>query len=103
MKTSNEQNKYLQAQERVKELKKFYSNLFSYCIFILLLAGLNYYINELRHPWFLWAALGWGIGLVFLAIKTFGIFNILGKDWEEKKIKEFMEKDEYSSQKNIWE
>jgi hypothetical protein len=36
--------------------------------------------------WFLWPMFGWGIGVVFHAVNVFGI----GKNWEEKKIRELM-------------
>jgi hypothetical protein len=93
MKTENKDSQYFRAKERVAEIKKFYSSIFFYVIFIGFLAGLNYYTNEWRYPWFLWAAFGWGIGLAFQAAKAFGWNPILGKDWEERKIKEFMEEE----------
>ncbi|MDW9381233.1 2TM domain-containing protein [Chryseobacterium sp. JV558] len=80
---------YRKASRRVKELKEFYGNLTSYCIIIPFLALLNL-MTAPGHFWFFWPALGWGIGLAFHAISVFGI----GKNWEEKKIKELMEKDE---------
>jgi len=49
--------------------------------------------------WFLWAAFGWGLGLAFKAIKVFGMNPFFGKDWEERKIREFMKEDE---QQNKW-
>ncbi len=49
--------------------------------------------------WFLWAAFGWGIGLAFKAVKVFGLNPFLSRDWEERKIREFMEEDE---QQNRW-
>ncbi len=104
MNASDKQSKYQRAKEHVKRLKSFYTNLIFFLVFITFLAGVNYYVNHLRNPWFLWAAFGWGIGLLFQAVKTFNLFNIFGKDWEERKIKQFMEEDEdYSNPKNIWE
>ena len=69
-------------------------SLASFIIFIGFLATLNYYTNEWRYPWFLWAAFGWGIGLFFQAAKAFDFMNLLGKDWEAKKMKEFMEEED---------
>lgn len=88
------ENKYLRAKERVQEVKKFYMSLLSYVVFIGFLAGLNYYIDGWSYPWFLWAAMGWGIGLVFQGIKAFGKNPFFGKNWEERKIKEFMQEEE---------
>ena len=94
MEQRSKESKYIRAKERVEELKKFYGNLTSYVIVISGLAALNYYVNEWRYMWFLWAALGWGIGIVFHAIGTFGFNPFFGKDWEERKIKEFMDNEQ---------
>jgi len=101
MRDFDKENSYLRAKERVAAIKKFYTSLLSYIVFIAMLAGINYYTNEWSHPWFLWAAFGWGIGLVFHAFKAFGWMPFMNKDWEERKIKEFMENDDDSS-KNRW-
>lgn len=91
---TNEQEKYRKAKEHVEELKKFYIHLMSYVIVIGFLGGINYFDNQWRYPWFLWAAFGWGIGLAFHAAKTFEINPMYNKDWEERKIKEYMEREE---------
>ena len=64
------------------------------------MAILNYWTNEWRNMWFLWAAFGWGIGIIFHAIKTFNLNPFFGKGWEERKIKEIMREDEHQ---NRWE
>ena len=94
MEDLNKENKYIRARERVEALKKFYGNLTSYVLVISGLAALNYWVNGWSYMWFLWAAFGWGIGLAFQAVKTFNLNPFLGKDWEERKIKEFMKDDE---------
>jgi len=94
MQLNKNESKYIRAKERVEELKKFYGNLTSYAIVITGLAILNYYIDGWRYMWFLWAAFGWGIGLFFHAINTFRWNPFFGKDWENRKIKELMSKDE---------
>ena len=91
--------KYLRAKERITEVKEFYSKLLRSVILIAFLAGLNYYTNEWRYMWFLWAAFGISIGLIFRASKVFGINPFLGKDWEERKIQEFMNEDK---EQNRW-
>lgn len=87
-------HKYLKAKEKVAEIRKFYTGLMSYLVFITFLGAINYYTDEWNHPWFLWAALGWGIGIVFQAAKAFDWTPWANKDWEERKIKEFMDKEE---------
>lgn len=101
MQDFNKENKYFKAKERVEELKKFYGNLTSYVIIISLLAALNYWTNSWRYMWFLWAAFGWGIGLFFHALNTFNLNPFFGKDWERRKIKEFM--DDADQEKTRWE
>ena len=39
------------------------------------------------------AAVFWGIGLVFHFLGVFGPTFLFGKDWENKKIEEYMEKE----------
>jgi hypothetical protein len=79
---------YRKASRRVKELKGFYGNLTSYCIVIPFLFILNLWTSP-GYFWFFWPMLGWGIGLASHAVSVFGV----GKDWEEKKIKELMEQE----------
>lgn len=93
------EERYYKAKEKVAAMRKFYSSMLSYIVFIALLGALNYWINEWRYPWFLWAAFGWGIGLVFHALKAFDLNPIFGNDWEEKKIRELMEKEEGATKK----
>ncbi|WP_445382535.1 2TM domain-containing protein [Robiginitalea sp. IMCC43444] len=101
MEDFSKENKYLRAKERVEELKKFYGNLTSYIMVMILLAVINYLTNEWRYMWFLWAAFGWGIGLFFHALRTFNLNPFFGKDWEERKIKEFLKEDDKPA--NRWE
>ena len=94
MELNEKENKYLRAKRRVAEIKSFYTSLVSFVVFITALAVLNYYVNGFRNPWFLWAAFGWGIGLLFQARKAFNWFPFFGKEWENKKMREFMEEEE---------
>ncbi len=93
MENKMNENKYIRAKERVAELKKFYSNLTSYVLVISGLAALNYWVDGWNYPWFLWAAFGWGIGVIFHAIGTFNLNPFFNKNWEERKIREYMDKD----------
>lgn len=96
---NNRENKLLRAKERVEELKKFYSHLTTYILVIGGLAALNYWVNQFHYMWFLWAAFGWGIGMVSHALKTFRLNPFFGKNWEERKIKQFMDEDKDSTDK----
>ncbi|HAR63556.1 MAG: histidine kinase [Candidatus Margulisiibacteriota bacterium] len=89
MDTSEE---YKEAQARVRQLREFYSHMATYIVVNL---GL-FLINIITAPhdiWFYWVVIGWGIGLISHAFRVFGISGIFGPEWEEKKIKELMEKD----------
>ncbi|MFD0860832.1 2TM domain-containing protein [Sungkyunkwania multivorans] len=88
------EDRYLKAKERVNELRGFYIHLTTYTIIIGGLAVINFAVDGLRYPWFLWAAFGWGIGLALHALRTFNVFPFFGKSWEDRKIKEFIKKDE---------
>jgi len=82
---------YRQARQRVLQLKGFYSHLFS---FVVVNAGLVA-INLLFSPgslWFMWPLLGWGIGLLSHAAGVFRPFKIFPRGWEERKIREYMDK-----------
>ena len=91
MEKTIDENSYIRAKKQVKCLKKFYHSLISYAIIISVLAVFNYWQNQWDDPWFLWIAFFWGMVLVLRAVKAFQ-GNLLGKSWEERKIKEFMNK-----------
>ena len=84
---------YVRARKHVEELKEFYYSLISYVIIIPFLALINY-MTFWGYQWFWWPMLGWGIGLVFHAYKVFVYGGVFGKNWERKKIEEFMQDEE---------
>lgn len=87
-----ENSKYVRAIERVEKLKEFYQNLASYIIVIPILIYINLEFSPFFH-WFWFPMIGWGIGIIFhwLEANNYNIF--LGKNWEEKKIKEIMDQE----------
>jgi hypothetical protein len=82
---------YKRARRRVRELKGFYSHLAIYCIVITALFLIN--VATGRGWWFFWPAIGWGIGIAVHALSVYGLDSMLGADWEERKIRELMNKD----------
>lgn len=84
-----ENSKYARAIEKVERLKEFYQSLVSYCIVIPLLIYINFEFSP-DFKWFWFPLIFWGISLIFkyLEVQNFNIF--LGKNWEERKIKELM-------------
>ncbi|UFT99846.1 2TM domain-containing protein [Radiobacillus kanasensis] len=88
-----EDKKYERAKKRVINLKAFYIHLIVYILVNTLLVILNLMnYEDVGRWWFVYPLLGWGIGLVFhgLSVAPFGLFR---PDWEERKIKEYMKKD----------
>lgn len=90
----NEQDAYFRAKKKVKEIRGFYYNLTCYCVVITGLFILNLATSR-EHLWFLYPALGWGIGLAFHGMSAFGLTFMLGKDWEERKMREYMENEQH--------
>ena len=91
-------DKYVRARKHVEELKEFYYNLISYCFVIPFLIFINWYTSW-DFKWFWFPMLGWGLGLIFHAYKVYVNDGVLGRDWERKKIEEFMREEE---QQNRW-
>ncbi len=90
--------RYEKARKRVEELKKFYGNLVTYVVINIVLMIINLVTNP-NSLWFYWVTIFWGIGILLHASKVF-IFKgkLLGEEWEQKKIKEIMGKDEKSGE-----
>ncbi|MDX6746195.1 2TM domain-containing protein [Polaribacter sp. PL03] len=94
--------KLIRAKHRVDEIKKFYKHIVAYILVNLFLAFVwnfsfklfgNFIVsNQFDGDSFthipIW--LIWGVFLALHGIKTFGFPNLFGKDWEQKKIDEFM-------------
>lgn len=81
-----EKDRYAQAQRRVKELRGFYTHLFTYIVVNIVLIGINL-TSSPETIWFIYPLLGWGIGVAAHAIGTF-----FGRKWEERKIQEYLNK-----------
>ncbi|GAB7256720.1 2TM domain-containing protein [uncultured Polaribacter sp.] len=97
-------NKYkiAKARKKVEDIKKFYKHVVTYIIVNLFLTfvwkfsfkifGSFILSNQFNSDGFkhipFW--LIWGIFLILDAFRTFDVITIFGKDWEERKMKEFM-------------
>lgn len=82
-------NAYFKAKAQVKEIKEFYGNLLSYCLVMPFLIFINYY-TFWEFQWFWFPLFGWGLGLTIHGFSVFGY----GTNWEERKIKELMQKEQ---------
>jgi Na+/melibiose symporter-like transporter len=87
----NEQQQRAAAKNHVARLRGFYRNLASYIVVNIILIVINL-LTEPHKLWFFWVTLFWGIGLVIQAFSVFGPQSRMSKQWEEKKIKEYMDK-----------
>ncbi len=85
--------RYQKAKEKVEALKGFYGNLAAYCLVIPFLVWLNF--RTTSFPWAIFPALGWGFGLLMHGLEAYGYNPLWGKRWEERKIRELMEKDDF--------
>ena len=88
-------SKYIRAKERVVVIKKFYAKVLRGVFAIIVVGGINYYLNEWRTPWFLWVVFGISLSILLRAIKIFNLNPLFGKDWEERKVREFMNNDRF--------
>jgi len=94
-----EEQLYIRAKKKAKEIRYFYFNLLCYCTVIPILAIINLTFNP-EFYWFLFSAGGWGIGVAIHAMIAFEFMPFLGGDWEIRKIKELMEKDQNTVNNN---
>ncbi len=84
---------YLRARNHVEELKNFYYSLISYCLVIPFLVFINYK-TYWGFQWFWFPMLGWGLGLAIQAFKTFVNDGAFGRNWERRKIEQFMQEED---------
>lgn len=83
--------KYDRAKKKVEDLKGFYIHFCIYLIMVPVFIYLNFISTGF--PWALFPIIGWGAGVGGHAMEVFGYNPLLGKSWEERKIKELMDKD----------
>jgi hypothetical protein len=88
---------YEMASKRVKKIKSFYTHFLVYILVNLFIVVVNFRDLKIGESYFQWhnftTAFFWGIGVVAHAFSVFAPNFILGDQWEEKKIKEFMDKE----------
>lgn len=102
---------YIRAQKRVKDIKGFYTHLIVYISINIFISGIIIYgsmksgvsFGEAISNFGVYSTpLFWGIGLFFHWFGVFGFKSLgLGKDWEERKIKEYMEKENDQMKKRL--
>ena len=88
-----EEQNYIKAKKRVKDIKGFYIHLFLYIFVTPVIIIVNLmFVPNFHFFWF--SLLGWGMAIFFHWLTVFGFSFIgFGKNWEEKKIKELMKEE----------
>ena len=95
---SQDEIKLKNAKKKVKDIKGFYSHLTIFILVnILILAGNTNFFREFGGDYWFWRYLitpvFWGVGLLIHGLVVFVPSFGFVKKWEERKMKELMEKD----------
>lgn len=100
---TQEEIKYQEVVKRVKKIKGFYTHAAIYVVVNIMIVILNIQDLEPGESYFkienFITAFFWGLGLLTHALSVFLPNILLGSNWEEKKIKQLMDKDK----QNKWE
>ena len=93
-----QQERYQLAAKRVKRLKGYYFHVLIFIVINTIVVILNLRNLDAGESYFQWhnfiTLAFWGIGLLSHGASVFLPNIIFGKNWENKKIKEFMNKEE---------
>lgn len=102
--SNNPDERYNMAYKRVKRIKGFYIHFLVYILVNAFILARKFYKHG-ETDFLDWDTFStpifWGIGLIAHAASVFGKDLFFGDNWEERKIKEFMEKDKEQEKK--WE
>lgn len=73
------------ALKKVRIIKRFYINLIVYIVVIPILALIDY-MTSADAWWVQWVIMGWGIGIVMLAVKAFVPWPFFDAQWEKRQV-----------------
>jgi hypothetical protein len=96
MKTSDtfiSEKKYEYAKEQLEKIKGFYVHLAFYVVFVPFFIFLNFRSGT-DFPWALFPIGGWGLGVAGHAAEVFNWNPFFGRNWEQRKIRELMDKED---------
>lgn len=83
---------YIQAKKRIKEVKGFFIHLFIELVSIAIIVFVNLKFSPGFH-WFWYPIAGMTLAIFFHWLGVFGVSKFgLGKEWEERKVKELINK-----------
>lgn len=89
---------YERATQKAKAIKSFYVHLTFYLTCMPIVIIINLVFSPQFH-WFWFSLVGWGLSILAHGYSAFESFPFLGRKWEERKLKELMEKEKT----NRWE
>lgn len=108
MDSNSEEYKYIKAKSKVGKLKSFYRHITIYVISIIVLILARVILKNTEETSVLYAIFDysadvtviiWGFAVVLHAFLAFGLDKILGKNWEAKKITEYIDEDHKTGEK----
>jgi len=86
-----EDKRYEEAKAHVNEIRDFYGHVVTYLVINAILLVINLMTSP-GYLWVKWPLLGWGIGIAFHAFSVYGTGWVWGRDWEERKIRQIMDR-----------
>lgn len=99
---TQDQIDYRQAKKQVKKIKGFYGHLIAYIVVNIFIILAQFFAEKNTAVFTRWetyaTALFWGIGLIAHGLSVFLPNYIFSANWEERKIKQIMNKE-----KKRWE
>jgi hypothetical protein len=87
----DDQDRYRRARRRVR-FRAFYLHLAIFVAVNILLHLINFVASPTVY-WAFWPLFGWGIGVLAHGLATYRWMPFVGKEWEERKIRELMDHD----------
>lgn len=103
----SDDQRYFLAKKRVEKIAGFYWHFIVYVIVNIVLSGViiyglvssnSYSFEDAFSNFGVYSTwLFWGIGVFFHWLGVFGFNSLLSSDWEQRKIKELMDKEEHKT------
>lgn len=87
------------ARKKVGEIRDFYTHFFIFVVANSGLANINL-LTTRDFPLVIFPLLGWGFAILIHGWVTFYADNVFGKEWEDRKVREILAREEGSKPKN---
>lgn len=73
------------AIRQVRDIKAFYAHLLAYVVCMPVIVVINM-VTTPEHIWFVYTAIGWGLGVLSHGVAVFELFSLFSADWEKRQI-----------------